>query len=249
MVQHDPSISQTGPRTAMVSGGTSGIGLATARRLASAGFRVAICGRSHERLEAARLELVELAGDSDRVLSTRVDLAEPGSASFWWDRVYLEFGRVDVMVNNAAQVDLKPFDSITMVEFERTLNVNVRNLFELTQRSWKTMKRQGHGSIVNISSLAAVDPFPGFSLYGASKAWLETLSKALPAEGRDVGINVFCIRPGTVETPLLRSLFPDFPSEQCVSPEDIADAVLQCVSGTAPVQPGEPWTITNQTIA
>ena len=73
------------------------------------------------------------------------------------------------------------------------------------------MRRQSGGTIVNISSMAAVDPFPGFSVYGATKAWVELFTKAIAEEGRADGILAFSLRLGAVETPMLRGLFPDFP--------------------------------------
>jgi len=98
------------------------------------------------------------------------------------------------------------------------------------QMTWNTMVKQRGGTIVNISSLSAVDPFTGFSTYGASKAWLDLLTHSLAQEGKDLDIRVCSIRPGAVETPLLRGLFPDFPSEQCVSPDRIAEEVWGCVN-------------------
>ena len=108
------------------------------------------------------------------------------------------------------------------------------------------MLGQGGGVIVNVSSLAAVDPFPGFSLYGASKAWMDLLTVALATEGSEKGIRVCSIRPGAVETPMLRSLFPDFPTEQCVSPEAVAERIWGCVSDPQNYESGKAYEVTNQ---
>jgi len=124
------------------------------------------------------------------------------------------FGRIDVLVNNAGVAPLSPFGAITEESFEQLININVRSGFYLTQLAWNTMVKQGGGTIVNISSLSAVDPFVGFSTYGASKAWLDLLTHSLAQEGKDLNIRVCSVRPGAVETPLLRGLFPDFPAEQ-----------------------------------
>ena len=108
------------------------------------------------------------------------------------------------------------------------------------------MIKSGGGTIVNISSLSAVDPFPGFSLYGASKAWMDLMTLALAAEGEEHKVRVCSIRPGAVETPLLRGLFPDFPADQCVSPQQVAKMVLGCVQEPQKYPSGKFFPVTNQ---
>ena len=87
------------------------------------------------------------------------------------------------------------------------------------------MRQQRSGVIVNISSVASVDPFPGFSIYGACKAWVNLFTKALAAEGKPLGIRAYAIAPGAVETSMLRSAFPDFPADHTLRPDDIAAAI------------------------
>jgi NAD(P)-dependent dehydrogenase (short-subunit alcohol dehydrogenase family) len=220
----------------LVTGGSSGIGLATARLFFRDGYRVAFCGRDQQRLQTAVDQIVgaQPAGDEmtnrRRVYSVVADLADVNAAKGLAEQVVEHFGRVDVLVNNAALAPLSPFGAISAEDFENSTNVNIRSVFYLTQAVWKTMLNQRSGTIVNISSMSAVDPFPGFSLYGASKAWVDLMTHSLAAEGESSGIRVCSIRPGAVETPLLRGLFPDFPPEQCVQPEEIADVVMGCVT-------------------
>jgi len=159
----------------------------------------------------------------------------------------MEFlGSADVLVNNAALAPLEKFESITPEQFESLVNVNVRSGFYLTQTIWQQMLKSGGGTIVNISSLSAIDPFPGFSLYGASKAWMDLMTLALSAEGQDHNIRICSIRPGAVETPLLRGLFPDFPADQCVSPQQVAKMVLGCVEDPQKYPSGQFFPVTNQ---
>ena len=139
------------------------------------------------------------------------------------------FGRVDVLVNNAGVAPLAPVDEFDPAEFERVCQVNMAAVFHTTQAVWPVMKAQGGGLIANISSLASVDPFPGFGVYGASKAWVNLFSQATAAEGKAVGIRVFAIAPGAVETQMMRSIFPDFPKDQTLNPDDVA-AVIVSVS-------------------
>lgn len=210
--------------TCLVTGGTSGIGRETARLFASNGYRVATCGRDAERLKDVQQELG--AGH----LVTRVDLLNVETTRRFGKEVVDELGRIDVFVNNAAISPLAPFHELDSDTFEETLNVNIRSPFHLTQIVWRKMIEQGSGVIVNMSSLAAVDPFPGFNIYGASKAWSDLLTTALGNEGQAHGIRTYSIRAGAVETPMLRKLFPDFPAEQCVSTLDIANKILECVN-------------------
>jgi len=103
--------------------------------------------------------------------------------------------------------------------------VNVNAVYHACRAVWPVMKKQKSGVIVNISSIASVDPFAGFAAYGAAKAWVNAWTKALADEGRRLGIRVFSVAPGAVETRMLRDPFPTFPADQTLRPADVADAV------------------------
>jgi len=243
------------PPVCLITGGSSGIGLATARLMRQTGYRVAICGRDAERLSAAHEELVALKQDDaseqpdnadQEVLAVQADLDDVDQATQFLERTVEEFGTLDVLVNNAAVAPLEKFEQISAETFESLVNVNVRAGFYLTQKAWQQMIESGGGTIVNISSMSAIDPFPGFSLYGASKAWMDLLTQSLAAEGEPHSIRICSIRPGAVETPLLRGLFPDFPADQCVPPERIAQLVLDCVQDPQKYPSGQFFPVTNQ---
>jgi NAD(P)-dependent dehydrogenase (short-subunit alcohol dehydrogenase family) len=241
----------------LITGGSSGIGLATAELFAQRGFRVAICGRRADVLEQARARVASLTGDPAQVFAQVADLTQADQACQLAEAVLHHWGRIDVLVNNAAAAPLAPFDQISADDFEQTLNLNLRSLFYLTQRVWKQMKHQNSTAsqaepllfapvIVNISSLSAVDPFPGFSIYGASKAWLDLLTQALGGEGQELGIRIYSIRPGAVETPLLRGLFPDFPADQCAPPQQVAQLIWDCVANADRYPSGSAVNVTPQ---
>ncbi len=212
------------PDVCVITGGTSGVGLATALRFAKQGSRLAICGRQPQRLDQARQQLVALLG-ADRVLAVSADMTQAEQAEGFVNQAQERFGRIDLLVNNAALAPLAPLDEMTDSDIDACIDVNIRGTYYASRAAWRVMKIQGSGIIVNISSQAAVDPFPGFSLYGASKAWMELFTLALANEGREHQIRSYCIRPGAIETPMLRGLFADFPEEQCVSPMAIADTI------------------------
>ena len=229
----------------LITGGSSGIGLATARQFARNGYDISICGRREAKLADAKQEILS-AGDGIQCLTLHADLTDVEQARNVADETIASFGRVDVLVNNASDAPLAPFEDISAEVFESTINVSIRSLFYFTQVVWKQMKQQGQGVIVNISSMSAVDPFPGFSLYGACKAWMDLMTHALAGEGKEAGVRVCSIRPGAVETPLLRGLFPDFPAEQCVQPDEIANVAWACVVDPEKYPSGDAFPVTNQ---
>ena len=232
-------MSDSSKKVCVVTGGSSGIGFATAKRFVTEGYRVSICGRRKESLVAS----AESLGHPDSVETVCGDIGDRTTRQELIKQTLQKFGRIDVLVNNAGAAPLCNFAAIEEESFENVFNINIRAAFSLTQTVWPTMLSQGGGSIVNISSMAAIDPFPGFSIYGASKAWLELFTKAIATEGADHSIRVCCVRPGAVETDLLRGLFPDFPADQCVSPDDIANKVWACVDDPDGHPTGEAFTV------
>ena len=105
------------------------------------------------------------------------------------------------------------------------------------------MKAAGGGSIVNVSSQAAVSPFQGFSVYGGTKAFVDLFTKAVAEEGKPHGISVFSVRPGAVDTPLLRELFPDFPLDQAVTAEEVANVIWQLTQPEMRFSAGDPISV------
>jgi len=234
-----------GAPVCLITGGSSGIGLATARLFSKNGYQIATCGRDKHKLEeASRLIAAEAEGSIP--LTIQVDLNDPHEGRRFVDTAIEQFGRLDVLVNNAGCAPLAPFEEVDQQMFDLVMNVNLGSVFHVTQAAWKQMTKQGRGEIVNVSSMAAVDPFPGFSLYGSSKAWIDLLTVALAEEGAPKGIRVCSIRPGAVETPLLRGLFPGFPPEQCVTAEEVAQKIWSCVREPEQYKSGSAFEVTNQ---
>jgi 3-oxoacyl-[acyl-carrier protein] reductase len=231
--------------TALISGGTSGIGLATAQRLAAAGYQIAICGRDRGRLAAAE-RAIRASDPGIAVELCQVDFQQPQTVASAVQQTLNAFGRIDVLVNAAAVAPMGAFESFTAEQVDELMNVNHRSLLAMTQAVWKPMQTQGVGVIVNISSIAAVDPFPGFTIYGASKAWLDALTHSLAAEGKSYGIRVFSVRPGAVDTPMLRGLFPKFPADQTVAPADVAAVIESLLSPSWRYSSGQIVHVTRQ---
>ncbi|EID54720.1 SDR family NAD(P)-dependent oxidoreductase [Saccharomonospora xinjiangensis] len=182
---------------ALVTGGSRGIGAATARRLASDGFDVAITYVSGEDKAREVVSAVEAAGR--RALAVRADSGEPGAIEAAVARTANVLGRLDVLVNNAGEFLVAPLENITLDDFDRTMAVNVRAPFAAAKAALEHM-RDG-GRIINIgSNIAERAIFPGFSLYSASKAALVGLAKGLGRELGPRGITVNVVHPGPTDT-------------------------------------------------
>lgn len=207
---------------AVVTGGSRGIGLATARQLASQGYALVLAARSRDPLEAAAAQLREAGVACE---SVAVDVGSPAGAGEVIDAALRRFGRLDVLVNNAGVAPVAKLDAVTDDAFSGCVSTNVAAVFYTTRAAWPAMRAQGSGVIVNVSSVASVDPFPGFSVYGACKAWVNAFTKAVAAEGRPLGIRAYSVAPGAVETSMLRSAFPDFPAKQTLAPEQVAAVI------------------------
>ncbi len=213
-----------------LTGGSSGIGLATCLKFANEGYRIATCGRVASRLEAAVDQIRKVSGDATRVVSLVADVGHDQEARNFIDFAIAQWGRIDVLVNNAGRAPLATIADISPDDFAQAVAVNLSAVYATIQAVWSSMRQDGGGIIVNISSMAAVDPFPGLGMYGCCKAAVEALTRAVADEGKRDHIRAFCVRPGAVETPLLRSLFPDFPADQALQPQEIADLVWRLCS-------------------
>lgn len=178
-------------RIALVTGASSGIGAATARRLARAGFVVYGAARRLDRL-------AELAGDGVRPMALDVTSDESMVAAV--DQVLAESGRIDVLVNNAGYGAYGAIEDVPMAEARRQIEVNLFGLARMIQLVLPTMRRQGSGTIVNITSMGGkiTTPFGGW--YHASKFAVEGLSDALRSEVASFGIDVVVIEPGNIAT-------------------------------------------------
>jgi NAD(P)-dependent dehydrogenase (short-subunit alcohol dehydrogenase family) len=214
-------------KVAVVTGAGRGIGRAIARRLCLDGAQVAIVSRTADHLELTR-RIIERAGGT--VLSVQADVSKPDDVERMAEAVLERFERVDAVVNNAGVAPVAPIVHMEPHIFDHIMAVNIRAVYLCTRAFWQTMADGGGGTVVNISSMASFDPYPGFAAYGAAKAFVNAYTKALAAEGKPVGIRVFAVAPGAVETEMLRAAFPDLPAEKTLEPDDVAVVVENLLS-------------------
>lgn len=183
-------------RVAIVTGAGSGMGAATARLLSSKGLGIALVGRHKEALD-------EVAGElSGPAVVVSADLATRDAPREIVERVLDATGRIDVIVNNAAAFELKPFEEFSLDDFDRHVAVNVRAPYFLVQAALPALRASPAPVVVNVSSVAAAMYRPKQTAYGLSKAALEHLTLNLAAELAPYGIRVNCVRPGPAATPL-----------------------------------------------
>ena len=212
-------------KVALVTGGGSGIGFAITKALLEEGIRVAICGRDEGKLRKAEAEL-EKHGKHLLVMSA--DVSRKSEVDQWVKTIIREFGRVDVLVNNAGVARWSDVENITDEHLDYQLNVNLRGPLYCTQVVLPYMKGQQSGYIINISSVCGKSGFAGTAAYSASKFGLMALSDSLREEGASFNIKVTAICPGFVATPMVTDA--PVPLEEMIKPDDIAKTVLFLLS-------------------
>lgn len=223
-------------KVAFVSGGSRGIGRATALKLASAGCHVAILYyNSHDEAEAV---CEEIRGMGRKSMAVQADVSHPGSVSEAFDEFKKEFDRVDFVISNAALGVLKPALDMTLKHFRRCMETNALALNTLAQNAVPLMAEGG--CLIGLTSLGSERAIPNYTFIGASKAALEALARGLAQELGPKGIRVNCVSAGVVDTDALKH-FPNrehlleeyqerTPLGPTLSPEQVADAVyLLCL--------------------
>jgi NAD(P)-dependent dehydrogenase (short-subunit alcohol dehydrogenase family) len=220
-------------KTALITGGTSGIGRAVAERLAREGAEVIITGRDAARATEV-VAGIESAGGTARFITA--DLAAFADV----ERLADAAGDVDVLVNNAGVFPGGPTDQTTEAAFDETFDVNVKAPFFLTAAIAPRMAARGGGSIVNISTMAATIGMNGLAAYGASKAAVESLTRAWTAEYGAQGVRINTVAPGPTRTPASAAMGEMFdilasstPAGHAAAPEQIAAAVSFLASDDA----------------
>jgi len=208
---------------ALVTGATLGIGRSIAETLGRAGYGVGVIARNAGRVEST---VRELQGLGISAAGASADVADPAQAQAAVRRLESTLGETDVLVNNAGIARLKPFDELTLADWDETMATNLRGMFLMTREVLPGMRRRRRGAIVNIASLAGRNGFAGGSAYAASKHGVLGFSKSLMLEVRKDGIRVIAICPGSVDTPLMEQQDVIPGNRNILRPEDVSAVVL-----------------------
>jgi len=199
---------------ALVTGGSSGIGLAIARMLREEGLDVTLAARGEERLAAAAEELDAYAVPADVAREEDCERLVAAHRE--------RFGRLDVLVCSAGVGVASRIEDLQTKHWDLQLNVNLRGAFVATRLALPMLK-EARGLVVNLASIAGTSPAPGLAAYGAAKAALISFTRSLNAEHEADGVRATALCPGFVDTPM--AAWTGMPSEEMIEPEDCAEIV------------------------
>jgi NAD(P)-dependent dehydrogenase (short-subunit alcohol dehydrogenase family) len=206
-------------KTALVTGGTRGIGRAIARRLLAEGASVAICGRSQEGVDRAVAELSPQHAEA--VYGVPADVSKLADVHNLFQAVDRRFGGLDILINNAGVGIFRNVAEMTPEDWHRTIDLNLSGVYYCSHEALPRFRKKGGGFIINISSLAGANPFAGGAAYNASKYGLNGFSEAMMLDHRYDDVRVSYVMPGSVDT--------DFGSrggaDWKIHPDDVAEVV------------------------
>jgi NAD(P)-dependent dehydrogenase (short-subunit alcohol dehydrogenase family) len=226
--------SEQGSPVALITGASQGLGREIARLLARDGYRLVLTARGADALDAVAEDLSALTD----VVAIPGDVADRAHAGRLVAAGLARFGRIDVLVNNASALGPSPMPALgdyPLDAFARVLATNVLAPLHLSQRVLPDMQARGAGLIVNITSDAGVQAYPGWGGYGTSKAALEHLSRVLAAELEGSGVRVYVVDPGDMNTQMHRDAEPGVDLSHLPGPEMVAPAIVHLIEHeTAP---------------
>jgi NAD(P)-dependent dehydrogenase (short-subunit alcohol dehydrogenase family) len=212
-------------KVALVTGGTRGIGLATALALASRGAAVAVTGTSGDRLAEASAALERAAPGS--FLTQRADVRSATDMAAACAAIVARFGGLDVVVNNAGVGIYRPVADLSDDDWRLMFDTNITGVFNTTRAALPHLRARGGGWVINVSSLSATGPFPGGAAYCATKAAVDVFSSVLMQEVRQDGIRVAVVAPGSVDTTFGGGLRDK--SAWALQPDDVAQAIVDLI--------------------
>lgn len=211
-------------RIAIITGAGRGIGRATAQCFARQSAHVVLFSRTPVHIERVAAEIVQEGGHA-LILAGDVSREEDVLALF--QQVKETYGRLDILVNCAGIVAVRPFEEMETITWDHVLNVNLRGTFLCCREAFRLMIPQHQGVIINLSSLSGVkgvEKFPGLSAYNVSKSGIAGLTEILAVEGKPHNIRVCAVSPGAVDTEMLRQAAPHLRAG--MTPEDLAEILL-----------------------
>ncbi|WP_395019694.1 SDR family oxidoreductase [Dongia sp.] len=217
------------PRTVLITGAASGIGKATALLMASQGWSVAAADIDKAGAEA----VAKKCGDA--AFAVTLDIRSEPQWRRALDRAWKRFGRLDVLINNAAVVHTGYARDIPLARHADTMNTNFIGPLTGMMTALPRFKQQGYGHLVTIASMTSFIPFPGLSTYAAAKHALRAFHLALAFEERNAGLDFAIVYPGATETPMLEQEARDDASKMAfagnaVGPEVIAGVILEAIA-------------------
>ena len=210
-------------KTVIVTGGSQGVGAATARKFANAGANLVLVARSKKNLESMAEEL----RPKTRVETVTMDVSDMDACTNLFKKAEFEFGSVHVLVNNAGFHERGPAENIAIDDLGKMIDVNLRAPIILSRLALPYLKQAGGGAIINVASLAGRTAVPGAATYSATKFGLRAFSMALAEELRDSTVKVAVVSPGPVDTGFIMSNIDNVTDLTFSQPISTADEVAE----------------------
>jgi NAD(P)-dependent dehydrogenase (short-subunit alcohol dehydrogenase family) len=214
-------------QVALVTGAGRGIGRAMSLALGAAGAHVIVAARTRLEIEAVARAINQAGGAAS---AWPVDLSSEARIGALFDFIREQFGRLDVLINNAGIGLFGPIIEFAAADLDRLYTINVRGTFLCCQQALQLMIPQNGGYIINIASVVGFKGYPGQAGYGISKHGVMGLTKSLAVEAQPYGIRVSVISPGGVNTEMIGEARPDLDRSMLLQPEDIAQTVMFLLS-------------------
>ncbi|MBE1507012.1 SDR family oxidoreductase [Rhizobium viscosum] len=240
-------------KTALITGASSGIGAATALKLAANGAKVGLAARRTERLEELVSQIAQAGGQA---IALEMDVVDAASVEAGVAKLAQAFGSIDILFNNAGLMPLSDIEALKTEEWHRMVDVNIKGVLNTTAAVLPPMIGQKSGHIVNTSSIAGRKVFAGLTVYCATKHAITALSDGMRMElGKKHNIRVTCVQPGAVETelydqisdPAARQQMEDLKTQmEFLKAEDIAETVLFAVQSPRHVDIAEVFVMPTQ---
>jgi short-subunit dehydrogenase len=214
--------------TTLITGASSGIGAAFARKLAARGRNVLLVARSEDKLITLCNELGRLSGIRAHYFT--LDLLKPGAAGELLEETKRRELVVDMLINNAGFGSMGDFARIDLARELEIIDLNVKSLVDLTHRFLWPMRERGQGTIINVASTAGFQPVPYMATYAATKAFVLSFSEALWEENRQYGVHVMALCPGVTDTNFFSASRMDRPPMRTIeTPEEVVDTALRAL--------------------
>lgn len=226
-------------KVVVITGAGGGIGRCCALQFAQEGAKLAL---SDVNLAAARAVADEVEANGTAAIAVQTDVTSADSVQELFDRTLGAFGRVDVLVNNAGIFQSKPIAEMTVTDWDRMMEVNLRGVFLCSQAAFRIMREQRSGKIVSLASLAGqVGGIIAGANYAVTKAGVACFTKSLAKQAGPYNINVNCVNPGVIDTPMtkpwgeeqLAKMAANTPLGRLGKPEEVASAIVFLASDAA----------------
>jgi short-subunit dehydrogenase len=219
--------------TTLITGASSGIGAAFARKLAARGRNVVLVARSEDKLITLCNEIGRLSGIRAHYFT--LDLLKPDAAAELLEETRRRELVIDMLVNNAGFGSMGDFARIDLAREIEMIDLNIKSLVELTHRFLWPMRERGQGTIINVASTAGFQPVPYMATYAATKAFVLSFSEALWEENRQYGVHVMALCPGVTDTNFFAASRMERPPMRTIeTPEEVVDTALRALRHRKP---------------